>query len=138
MPKPPERIAVVGWGSLSPLGDDADSTWSAVCARQSGIQSIQEPWADDLNVRIAGRVAETAFAGLAPLLRRRSDRCAQLALLAGRQAWAKAEPHRRGLDPTRIAVVLGLALVYTIVFRFLRGHCTFYSQRLGEMILEVP
>ena len=110
MPKPPERIAVVGWGSLSPLGDEADSTWSAVCARQSGIQSIQEPWADDLNVRIAGRVAETAFAGLEPLLRRRSDRCAQLALLAGRQAWAMAEPNRRGLDPTRIAVVLGTGI----------------------------
>ena len=110
MPKPPESIAVVGWGSLSPLGDDADSTWSEVCARQSGIQSIQEPWADDLNVRIAGRVAETAFAGLEPLLRRRSDRCAQLALLAGRQAWAMAEPNRRGLDPTRIAVVLGTGI----------------------------
>ena len=84
MPKPPERAAVAGWGSLSPLGDDADSTWAAVCARQSGIQTILEPWADDLNVRIAGRVAETAFADLEPLLRRRADRCAQLALLA---AW---------------------------------------------------
>ena len=110
MPKPPERIAVVGWGSLSPLGDDADSTWAAVCARQSGIQTIQEPWAEDLNVRIAGRVAETAFADLEPLLRRRADRCAQLALLAGRQAWAMAEHNRRGLDPTRIAVVLGTGI----------------------------
>ena len=97
-------------GDPVPLGDDADSTWSAVCAQQSGIQSIQEPWADDLNVRIAGRVAETAFAGLEPLLRRRSDRCAQLALLAGREAWAMAEPHRRGVDPTRIAVVLGTGI----------------------------
>jgi len=86
MPKPPERIAVVGWGALSPLGDDADSTWAAVCAGQSGIEAIQESWADDLNVRIAGRVAETAFSSLEPLLRRRSDRCAQLALLAARQA----------------------------------------------------
>ena len=110
MPKPPERIAVVGWGSLSPLGDDANSTWTAVCAGQSGIGSIQEPWAEDLNVRIAGRVAETAFAGLESLLRRRSDRCAQLALLAARQAWAMAEQHRRGLDPTRIAVVLGTGI----------------------------
>ena len=110
MPKPPERIAVVGWGSLSPLGDDADSSWAAVCARQSGIQTIQEPWAEDLNVRIAGRVAETAFADLEPLLRRRADRCAQLALLAGRQAWAMAEHNRRGLDPTRIAVVLGTGI----------------------------
>ena len=67
MPKPPERIAVVGWGSLSPLGDDADSTWAAVCAGQSGIGSIQESWAEDLNVRIAGRVAETAFSSLEPL-----------------------------------------------------------------------
>ena len=79
MPKPPERIAVVGWGSLSPLGDDADSTWAAVCARQSGIQTIQEPWAEDLNVRIAGRVAETAFAELEPLLLRRAGRFARTA-----------------------------------------------------------
>ena len=90
MPKPPERIAVVGWGSLSPLGDDADSTWAAVCARQSGIQTIQEPWAEDLNVRIAGRVAETAFAGLEPLLRRRAD------------IWpAPGLPRRRHASPMR-------------------------------------
>ena len=30
---------------------------------RSGIKALTSEWADDLNVRIAGRVAETAFAG---------------------------------------------------------------------------
>ena len=110
MPKPPERIAVVGWGSLSPLGITADATWQAVLAGQSGIQSLNQDWAADLPSRIAGCVDEKGLAELAPLLRRRSDRCAQLAVVAARQAWAMAADQRAGVDKQRVAVVVGTGI----------------------------
>ena len=103
-----EPTAVVGWGSLNPLAADADSTWKAVIAGHSGIQTLQEPWTEDLPVRLAGCVPTGALDSLPPLLRRRSDRCAQLALVAAQQAWAMAGNLTKGLDPSRIAVVIGI------------------------------
>jgi 3-oxoacyl-[acyl-carrier-protein] synthase II len=105
-----EPTAVVGWGSLNPLGADADSTWKAVIAGRSGIQTLQAAWAEDLSVRLAGCVPANALNSLPPLLRRRSDRCAQLALVAARQAWAMASSITKGLDPSRIAVVIGTGI----------------------------
>jgi 3-oxoacyl-[acyl-carrier-protein] synthase II len=105
-----EPTAVVGWGSLNPLGADADSTWKAVIAGSSGIQTLQAGWTEDLPVRLAGCVPMGALDSLPPLLRRRSDRCAQLALVAARQAWAMADPITTGLDPSRIAVVIGTGI----------------------------
>ena len=105
-----EPTAVVGWGSLNPLAADADSTWKAVIAGHSGIQTLQEPWTEDLPVRLAGCVPTGALDSLPPLLRRRSDRCAQLALVAARQAWAMAGNVTKGLDPSRIAVVIGTGI----------------------------
>ena len=105
-----EPTAVVGWGSLNPLGADANSTWDAVIAGRSGIDTLQAPWSEDLPVRLAGCVPTGALDSLPPLLRRRSDRCAQLALVAARQAWAMTGPITQGLDPSRIAVVIGTGI----------------------------
>ena len=105
-----ERTAVVGWGSLNPLGADANSTWDAVIAGRSGIQTLQAPWSADLPVRLAGCIPNGSLDTLPPLLRRRSDRCSQLALLAARQAWAMAGPIIQGIEPSRIAVVIGTGI----------------------------
>ena len=110
MPTRAEPSAIVGWGSVSPLGADAETTWQAVRSGASGIGALREAWSEDLSVRIAGRVPASALDSLSPVLRRRSDRCAQLALIAARQAWAMASPLTDGLDPRRIAVVLGTGI----------------------------
>ena len=110
MPPRAEPTAVVGWGSLNPLGLDADSTWDAVMAGRSGIELLEAPWTDDLPVRLAGCVPSGALDSLSPLLRRRSDRCAQLALVAARQAWAMAASVTTGIDPNRVAVVVGTGI----------------------------
>ena len=110
MPNPPERTAVIGWGSVSPLGQDPNATWERSLAGASGISSITASWADDLAIKIAGQVPASALDSLEPLLQRRSDRCAQLALIAARQAWEMAQPFIGGIDPSRIAVVLGTGI----------------------------
>ena len=110
MPKTPERSAIVGWGSVTPIGSNPCSTWEAALSGRSGIQALHDPWCSDLATRIAGRVDESAFASLEPILRRRADRCAQLALLAARQAWGMALERVPGLDPDRVAVVIGTGI----------------------------
>ena len=105
-----QRVSIVGWGSVSPLGCDAESTWQSVLAGRSGISSLTAGWSDDLPVRISGCVPDTATKSLEPLLQRRSDRCAQLGLLAAREAWAMASAAIGGIDPARVAVVLGTGI----------------------------
>ena len=105
-----QRVAIVGWGSVTPLGADASTTWEAIQAGQCGIAALTEPWSADLPVQIGGCVAPSATASLPPLLLRRADRCAQLGLLAAREAWAMAGTAAAGLDPQRIAVVLGTGI----------------------------
>ena len=81
-----------------------------VLAGRSGIRALTGAWSEDLPVRIAGCVPDAATGSLEPLLLRRSDRCAQLGLLAARQAWAMATGAIAGIDPARVAVVLGTGI----------------------------
>ena len=105
-----QRVSIVGWGSVSPLGCDAESTWESVLAGRSGISSLTADWSKDLPVRISGCVPVAATQSLEPLLQRRSDRCAQLGLLAARKAWAMASAAIGSIDPARVAVVLGTGI----------------------------
>ncbi len=101
------RIAVTGWGAVTPLGVDADETWRRMVAGESGVRRLEEDWAADLPVRIAG--AAPSVADLLPVReQRRLDRAEQLAMVAGREAWAMA--HAAGSDPDRTAVVIGSAI----------------------------
>src|SRR4029453_389309 len=53
-----KRVAITGVGVVSPLGNDAKSTWEAAVAGRSGIDYIQAFETDDLPVRIAGEVKD--------------------------------------------------------------------------------
>ena len=110
MPRPPERLAVTGWGAITPLGSDPETIWKACLAGHSGISALTDSWANDLPARVAGQVNAAAIRELEPLLQRRLDRCSQLALLAARQAWSQAAPFRSGVEPDRIAVVIGTGI----------------------------
>ena len=105
-----QRVSIVGWGSVSPLGPNSVSTWEGVLAGRSGISALTSAWSEDLPVRIAGCVPDAATQSLEPLLLRRSDRCAQLGLLAAREAWAMASAAIGRIDPARVAVVLGTGI----------------------------
>ena len=104
------RVSIVGWGSVSPLGTSAASTWEGVITGRSGISALTAAWSEDLPVRLAGCVPDDATQALEPLLLRRSDRCAHLGLLAAREAWGMASAFVGGIDPARVAVVLGTGI----------------------------
>ncbi|WP_285107060.1 beta-ketoacyl-[acyl-carrier-protein] synthase family protein [Promicromonospora sp. MEB111] len=101
------RVAVTGFGALTPLGLGAEPTWSALRAGRSGIRQIGAEIADNAPVRIAGMVDPAYVEALPVRERRRLDRAEQFTLLAGREAWAMAG--RPAVDPDRLATAIGTA-----------------------------
>ena len=103
------RVAVTGLGAVTPLGNDAPSTWQAAVAGQSGIDFIKSFDASGFPVKIAAEVKEFSPAGLAPPKEaRRLDRNVLLALAAGKEALS--DSNLNGFDPARAGVVLGSAI----------------------------
>ncbi|MDR1634605.1 MAG: beta-ketoacyl-[acyl-carrier-protein] synthase family protein [Bifidobacteriaceae bacterium] len=103
-------IVVTGLGATTPLGGDVESTWRAVLAGQSGVNALDNSWAEDYGVvaNFAATLKVSADAVLSPQEQRRSDPSAQYALIAARQAWADAgAPATR---PERLAVVMATGI----------------------------
>lgn len=98
-------VLVTGLGATTPLGGDVASTWAAMLAGRSGISAIEEDWAAELPVRIAGRLAVEPGGVLERVRARRMDRCEQIALIAALEAWADAGHPK--VEPERLAVVIG-------------------------------
>jgi 3-oxoacyl-[acyl-carrier-protein] synthase II len=137
MARAAERIAVTGWGAITPLAGDAAGTWTATLEGRSGITALQQSWASDLPARIAGCVSADVAGALDPLQRRRLDRCSQLGLLAARQAWSQARPHLAGIDAARVAVVIGTGIGGLATLE--RQHCNLLEAGPGRVNpLTVP
>jgi 3-oxoacyl-[acyl-carrier-protein] synthase II len=103
------RVAVTGLGALTPLGNDARSTWRAAVAGESGIDWIRSFDPSDLPVRIAAEVkdfdpTEVASAKEA----RKLERNVLIALGAAREAMSDAGLN--GFDPMRVGIVFGTAI----------------------------
>ncbi|GAA4371342.1 beta-ketoacyl-[acyl-carrier-protein] synthase family protein [Agromyces bauzanensis] len=102
------RVAITGFGAVTPVGGDAASTWAALLDGRSGVTELDEPWAEQLPVRLAATVGAEALAGLTVREQRRMDRVEQFAILAGREAWRHAGSPEADRD--RVAVVIGSAI----------------------------
>jgi 3-oxoacyl-[acyl-carrier-protein] synthase II len=103
-------VAVTGLGAVTPIGNDAPSTWRAALAGESGIDFIRSFDASEFPVRIAAEVKDFDASSVAsPKEVRKLDRNVLLALGAGREAVADA-----GLDglydPSRVGVLFGTAI----------------------------
>jgi 3-oxoacyl-[acyl-carrier-protein] synthase II len=104
-----KRVAITGIGAVTPLGNDAPSTWEAALAGRSGIDFIRAFETDGLPVRIAAEVKEFDPTGLAhPKEVRRIERNVLLALSAAKEAMADAK--FEDFDPDRVGIVFGSAI----------------------------
>jgi beta-ketoacyl-acyl-carrier-protein synthase II len=104
------RVVVTGLGAVTPIGNDARSTWESAVAGRSGIDWISSFDPGDSPVRIAGEVKGFDPAGLVDARElRRLDRNVLLALAAAREAVGDA-----GLDgaydPARVGIHFGTAI----------------------------
>jgi 3-oxoacyl-[acyl-carrier-protein] synthase II len=102
-----KTVVVTGLGATSPLGGEVATTWASLLAGRSGVRTLTEPWAEELPVHIAARVAVEPSVVMPRVEARRLDRTGQLALIAAREAWQDAGGDAVGADPERIGVVVG-------------------------------
>jgi 3-oxoacyl-[acyl-carrier-protein] synthase II len=104
-----KRVAVTGIGAVTPLGNDARSTWRAAVGGQSGIDWITQFDASDYPVRIAGEVKGFDPTSVASAKEaRKLDRNVLLALGAAREALGDAGLN--GFDPDRVGILFGSAI----------------------------
>ena len=112
------RVVVTGLGATSPVGGDVTSTWSALLAGQSGVDTLKHAWADELGCQIAGEAAVDPGDVLDRVKARRLDRSGQLALVAALEAWSDSGlAGTDGPDPERVAVAMasGIGGVQTLL-----------------------
>src|SRR5438309_4522151 len=104
-----KRVAVTGLGAVTPIGNDAPSTWKAALAGESGIDWIRSFDATGLPVRVAAEVKDFDPSQVAsPKEVRKLERNVLLALGAAREAMGDASLN--GFDPRRVGIVFGTAI----------------------------
>lgn len=102
------RVLVTGVGAVTPVGDDAQSSWQALLAGTSGVRRLDFDWIDDLPVKIGATVKTDPGERLDRIEARNLDRCQRLALLAFREAWADAGAP--DFERERLAVIIGTGI----------------------------
>ena len=113
-------VVITGLGATTPLGGDLPTTWDALLAGRSGISRLDEEWAADLPVRIAGKAAVDPLEQLDRVEARTLDRSQQFALVAVREAWRDAGLGADSIDPERLAVAVasGIGGVLTLLAQY--------------------
>src|SRR5919201_4896126 len=103
------KVVVTGLGAVTPLGNDARSTWDAALAGRSGIDWIRSFDASGFPVRVAGEVKDFEVPDVVPTKEaRRMERNVLLAVAAADEAMGDAGLN--GFDPQRVGIVLGSAV----------------------------
>ncbi len=116
-----KRVVVTGLGATSPVGGDVASTWAALLAGESGVDTLKEDWAEQLGTQIAARVAVEPLEVLDRVKARRLDRSGQFALVAALEAWADSGlAESDDVDPERLAVAMasGIGGVTTLLANY--------------------
>ncbi len=103
------RVAVTGLGAVTPIGNDAPSTWRAAVAGESGIDWIRAFDASELPVRVAAEVKDFDATHVAsPKEVRKLERNVLLSLGAAKEAMR--DSGLNGFDPMRVGIVFGTAI----------------------------
>jgi 3-oxoacyl-[acyl-carrier-protein] synthase II len=110
-------VVVTGLGTTSPVGGDVASTWDALVAGRSGVRYLTDDWAEQMPVRIAGRIAVEPSEVLERVKARRLDRSSQFAMIAAMEAWADAGLEGSDVDQERVGVAMasGIGGVTTLL-----------------------
>ena len=103
------RVVITGFGAVTPLGLDAESTWASARDGVSGIGWIESFDASEFPVRIAAEVKGFDPETAAPAKEvRRMDRNVLMAVAAAKEAWAASGIEE--FDKTRVGILVGSAI----------------------------
>nr|XP_061811997.1 3-oxoacyl-[acyl-carrier-protein] synthase 2-like [Nerophis lumbriciformis] len=103
------RVVVTGIGAVSPLGNDAKSTWESMKVGRSGIGLIKSMDTSEYPVKIAGEVRDFDHTHYFsnPKDARRMDRYAHLSIAAAQMALTESGLAEGEVDRDRVGVMLG-------------------------------
>jgi 3-oxoacyl-[acyl-carrier-protein] synthase II len=115
-----KRVVVTGLGTTSPVGGDVSSTWDALVKGQSGVRHLDDAWAEQMPVKIAGRIAVEPGDVLERVKARRLDRSSQFAMVAAMEAWADSGLDGAEVDQDRLGVAMasGIGGVTTLLANY--------------------
>jgi 3-oxoacyl-[acyl-carrier-protein] synthase II len=103
-----ERVVVTGLGAVTPVGNDVESSWAALVAGKSGVDTIRAFDASAFPTRIAAEVKGfDPAAAVGSKEARRMDRFVQLAVAAALEAVRDAGLEIRGADAESVGVLMG-------------------------------
>ena len=114
------RVVVTGMGTTNPVGGDVPTTWEGLIDGRSGVRHLTDDWAEQMPVKIAGRVAVEPSEILERVKARRWDRSTQFAMVAAMEAWKDAGLEVRELDGERVGVAMasGIGGVTTLLSNY--------------------
>ena len=115
-----KRVVVTGMGTTNPLGGDVPSTWDALVKGQSGVRHLDDEWAAEAPVKIAGRIAVEPTEVLERVKARRLDRSSQFAMVSAMEAWAHSGLDAADIDHDRLGVAMasGIGGVTTLLSNY--------------------
>jgi 3-oxoacyl-[acyl-carrier-protein] synthase II len=103
------RVVITGVGAITPVGNDAKTTWKALLEGKSGVDTITAFDPSQFPVRIAGEVKGFEATDVVPHRQARQvDRAVLFALAAAKDALA--DSGLNGFEPDRVGVVVGCCI----------------------------
>jgi 3-oxoacyl-[acyl-carrier-protein] synthase II len=107
----PKRVVITGLGAMSPIGKTIDEVWSNIRNGVSGIGPITRFDTSDFLTKIAGEVKDfNASDYMDRKEARKMDIFSQFAVAASLTALEDAGLDTRGVEPERLAVILGVGV----------------------------
>ena len=105
---PRRRVVVTGFGALTPVGHDAESTWKSFLAGRSGVARIQAFDPSAYPSRLAGEVVEPPEPSSVDAKEaRRLSRFVSFALVTGEEALERAGLVVDDRNAERVGVLIG-------------------------------
>lgn len=107
------RVVITGYGAVTPVGRDMDSTWKALLNGESGIRRISYFDASTFPTQIAGEAKDFDFWNfwrkqeLPYRLPETISQTTKLAIMAGLEAWRHAGLSSASIASDRIGVYMG-------------------------------
>jgi 3-oxoacyl-[acyl-carrier-protein] synthase II len=102
------RVVVTGMGLLSPVGNNVEESFNNLVAGKNGIDFIKSYDTTDWKVKIAGEIKDLNLEDYLDKKEvKRSDRVANIAMIATQEAYNQANLENHPYDPFRFGVYVG-------------------------------
>lgn len=103
-----KRVVITGLGAISPVGNDAESTWNGLISGTNGIDNIALFDTSKLKVKLAAEVKNFDYTKyIDSKVAKRMDRFTQLAVCASKMAYEDSNLNDENFDKEDARVVVG-------------------------------